>query len=114
MIVDNSILDDIKKYIGLSEDDESFDQDVIMHINSAFERLHDLGVGPDKIFEIEDSDKTWGDFFGENPVHPRVCSFIKNCVKKDFDTPTGGVLDALERQINKDEWLLECFRDKTT
>ena len=32
----DSILTSIKKLLGISEDDTSFDQDIIMHINTVF------------------------------------------------------------------------------
>ena len=57
-----SILTSIKKLLGISEEYEQFDQDIIMHINTVFMNLTQLGVGPDKGFYIEDADATWDDF----------------------------------------------------
>lgn len=113
MNVNSSILTDIKKLLGLAEEDTSFDADVIIHINDCFERLHDLGVGPKKIFGIIDSDATWADFFGEDTVRPRVVSYMAKYVKRAFDSPTGGVLDSLDRQIKEAEWLLNAAVDPT-
>ena len=41
-----SILTSIKKLLGIAEDYEHFDQDIIMHINTVFAILPQLGVGP--------------------------------------------------------------------
>ena len=42
----DSILTSIKKLLGITEEYEHFDQDIIMHINSVFSVLTQLGVGP--------------------------------------------------------------------
>ena len=46
----DSILTTIKKMLGISEEYEHFDIDIITHINSTFSILAQLGVGPDKGF----------------------------------------------------------------
>ena len=50
----DSILTTIKKMLGISEEYEHFDIDIITHINSTFSILAQLGVGPDKGFSIHD------------------------------------------------------------
>ena len=62
----NSILDDTKKLLGLHADDPSYDIDVMIHINSTFSILHQLGVGPVDGFEITDKNQLWADFLGTN------------------------------------------------
>ena len=44
--MDGSILTSIKKLLGIAEDYEHFDQDLIMHINSVFAILKQMGAGP--------------------------------------------------------------------
>ena len=50
----DSILTSTKKLLGITEEDISFDLDIIMHINSVFAILTQMGVGPDEGFYIED------------------------------------------------------------
>lgn len=64
----NSILDDTKKLLGISPDDQSFDTDVMIHINSTFSILHQLGVGPADGFEITSKNQLWADFLGTNKL----------------------------------------------
>ena len=109
---EHSILEDIRKLLGSTIDD-GFELDIILHINDCFERLHDLGVGPNEIFQIEDATATWGDFFGDKPVLPRVKTYMAKYVKRAFDPPTGSVLESLERQIKESEWLLNASVDPT-
>ena len=40
-----SILTSIKKLLGIAEDYEHFDNDIIIHINSVFSILTQIGVG---------------------------------------------------------------------
>lgn len=57
----DSILTSIKKMLGVEEEYEHFDPDILMHINSAFSILTQLGVGPDNGFMIVDKNSTMND-----------------------------------------------------
>lgn len=48
----DSILTSIKKLLGIAEEYEHFDPDIVMYINSAFSVLTQLGVGPEEGFRI--------------------------------------------------------------
>ena len=54
MEIIESILTSIKKMLGITEEYEHFDSDLIMHINSVFMILTQLGVGPPSGFSIRD------------------------------------------------------------
>ena len=58
------ILDSIKKLLGIEDTDSSFDTEIIMHINSVFMILYQLGVGPAVPFKISSSAETWISFYG--------------------------------------------------
>lgn len=103
-----SILTSIKKLLGVSEDDSYWDQDIIMHINSVFSILTDLGVGPSEGFRIEDDLATWNDFIGTNINYESVKSYMYLKVKLLFDTSTtsSAVIESINRMINEYEWRL--------
>ena len=103
-----SILTSIKKVLGISEDDSYWDQDIIMHINSVFSILTDLGVGPSEGFRIEDDLATWNDFIGTNINYESVKSYMYLKVKLLFDTSTtsSAVIESINRMINEYEWRL--------
>lgn len=52
----DSILVSIKKLLGIAADYTHFDPDIIMHINSAFSVLTQLGVGPPEGFKFPSHD----------------------------------------------------------
>lgn len=111
--VPNSILDTTKKMLGLEYDYDQFDIDVIIHINTVFARLTQLGVGPRDGFEIEDSTKLWADYLGTNKLLNQVKSFMYLQVRMYFDPPTTSFdLTAKNEQINKMEWLINVAADK--
>lgn len=108
----DSILTSIKKLLGITEDYEHFDQDVIIHINSAFSVLTQLGVGPEAGFLIEDSSAIWSDFVSNASKLEFIKTYIYLKVKLVFDPPTSSaVIDAINRQISELEWRINVTVD---
>lgn len=109
----DSILELVKKAIGPVESYDYFEPDIIMHINSTFSILQELGVGPQQPFEITGSDETWADFFQDTPPINLVKTYVYLKAKLYFDPPTSGVLhEALERQISEAEWRLNDIAER--
>lgn len=102
-----SILDSVKKSLGLSEDYDVFDFEIIMHINSVFSTLNQIGVGPSEGFMIEDADPTWNAFLGRDPRLNNAKSYVYLKVKLLFDPPSPPfLLASYEKQIQEYEWRL--------
>ena len=76
MNITDSVLTSIKKLLGIAEEYEHFDADLIMHINSVFSILTQLGVGPSKGFMIEDKSATWKDFISDESKYMLVKSYM--------------------------------------
>lgn len=103
----DSILTSIKKLLGIAEEYTQFDSDIIMHINSTFMILTQMGVGPANGFMIEDDISTWSEFLGEDTNLEAVKSYVYLRVKLLFDPPSGGsVADSMKRMIDEFEWRL--------
>ena len=103
----DSILTSVKKIIGISEEDESFDTDLIIHINSVLMILNQLGVGPSKCFRIEDEYTTWDEYITEDNDLDAVKTYMYLKVKLLFDPPlSSSVLEANKQLINELEWRL--------
>lgn len=101
----DSILDTIKKMLGNVFDD--FDQDIIVHINSALAVLRQLGIGPASGFRITGSSKTWNDFVPDSENLDEIKTYIYLKVKKVFDPPQNSThLAALDASIAEYEWRL--------
>ena len=103
-----NILDSIKKLLGIDETDLNFDQELIMHINSVFMVLHQLGVGPVGGFKISSNEETWTDFVGARLDLESVKSYIYLKVRLLFDPPQNSFLvGSIEKQIEEHEWRLQ-------
>lgn len=102
-----SILTSTKKLLGITEEYEHFDKDIIMHINSVFLNLTQLGVGPEEGFFIEDETAEWTDFIDDNIQLQAVKSYIYLKVKLLFDPPlSSAVIESTNRMIAEFEWRL--------
>lgn len=102
-----SILIYIKQLLGIDENETHFDPDIIIHINSIFSILNQMGVGPEKTFSISDSNAIWDDFIEEDTDFNEVKTYMYLKVKMIFDPPSSSsVLDAYKRQIDELEWRL--------
>lgn len=103
----NSILTSIKKLLGIAEEYEHFDADLIMHINSVFTVLTQLGVGPTEGFRIKDEDATWDEFIQGEANIESVRSYVYLKVKLLFDPPlSSAVIESTNRMISEFEWRL--------
>ena len=110
--MDSSILTSIKKLLGIAEEDTSFDQDIIMHINTVFAILAQLGVGPANGFSIEDDGAIWSDSLGNATNLELVKSYIYMKVRSMFDPPTSSILaDAMNKNISELEWRINTTVD---
>lgn len=103
-----SILTSIKKLLGITEEYEQFDSDIIMHINSVFMILNQLGIGPKNGFHITDKFATWDDFLpADNKNFEAVKSYMHLKVKLLFDPPLGSaVMECMKQMANELEWRL--------
>lgn len=102
-----SIFNTIKKMLGLSVDYTAFDADILVHINSVFMVLHQLGVGPEDVYSIDGPSQKWEDFSEEINTYSAIKSYMFLSVKLLFDpNQTSFVNDSLSRQKQELEWRL--------
>ena len=107
-----SILTSIKKLLGIAEEYTHFDADLIMHINSVFSILTQIGVGPAEGFSIKDESSVWGDFVPENSKWELIKSYTYMKVKLLFDPPlSSSVIESMNRIISELEWRIQVAVD---
>lgn len=104
----DSILTSIKKLLGITEEYEHFDADIIMHINSVFMLLNHLGVGPVNGFSIVDKSAIWNDYLPEGSKNfEAVKSYMNLKVKLLFDPPqSSSVMECYKQMASELEWHL--------
>jgi len=103
--MDDSILDSVKKVLDVSKADTSFDRNIIMHINSVFSDLNQLGVGPIDGFMIENAESKWSEMLDDKLTLNNVKSYTYLKVKMLHDPPaTSFHITAIEKLIRESEW----------
>lgn len=100
-----SILTSIKKLLGIAEEYEHFDADLILNINSVLAILTQLGVGPEDGFSISDKYATWSDFLPESSKWELVKSYVHLKVKLLFDPPlSSAAMESINNLAKELEW----------
>ena len=108
----DSILTSVKKQLGIAEEYTHFDPDIIMHINSAFSILNQLGVGPPDGFSISDDSSDWTDFIGDSKNLELVKTYVGLKVRLIFDPPTSSaVMEAIKQNLAELEWRISVAVD---
>lgn len=125
MAFELSILDSTKKILSVDPSDDSFDQDIITYINTAFSHLQQLGVGPAAGFVIADNGPTWEEFLPApdsgaeaHANYLAILSAVKTNVylrvRLVFDPPVVSyVLTALQQQLIESDSRISMLREST-
>lgn len=111
--MEGSILNTIKQLLGIQSDYTAFDADIIIHINSAFMALNQLGVGPTECFSIDGSGENWAEFVDKSIDLEAVKTYIYLKVRTIFDPPSSSVvMEAMNKNISELEWRLNVQVEK--
>lgn len=111
---EKSILTSIKKLLGVDEDYTQFDTDIIIHINTIFMTLKQLGVGPTQGFKIVDNTAEWEDFITERIDLEGLKTYMYLKVRLVFDPPQSSYLiENIKEQIKELEWRLNFQVEST-
>ena len=112
-VLEENILSSIKKLLGLNDGVTVFDTDIVIHINTVFANLTQMGVGPQNDegknigFKISTGNEVWGDFTDNDILIDNVKTYVYIKVKMIFDPPTSSALiDAYNAQAKELEWRL--------
>lgn len=110
--MEESIFESIKSLLGPDASYDVFDQDILIHINTAISVLTQLGVGPATGFMVTGPDETWQDFIGDDKTLQMVKTYIYMKVKMAFDPPVNSsVLNAYNEACKEYEWRLNVEVD---
>lgn len=105
--MDESILNTVKTFVGVSLEDDSFDGRLITHINTALNRLFQIGIGTEAVV-ISDDDSTWSSEFGTMTNLQMIKEYICNRVQIAFDpslNPT--ILKSQQDLVSELEWSIQ-------
>lgn len=113
----DSILQSTKNLLGISEDDDGFDGELVLLINGVFMTLLQLGIGPESGFSITGPDETWDSYNSDALLTDSIKTYLYLKVRMLFDPPASstvaeafnGRIAELESRLN---WQAEQDREK--
>ena len=108
----DSILTSIKKLMGLTEEYDACDQDILILINSVLFELEQIGVKAKDGFSLTDKTVVWSDYSDDDRLLNVLKPYIYMKTKLAFDPPTSsGALDSMNRIIDRFEWRINLYAD---
>lgn len=108
-MVDESILASVKSIIGITNEYDAFDKQLIMDINAVFLTMYQTGIGPDELFSITGADTLWSSFSDSNIIEA-IKPYVGYRVQIMFDPPASSVLmDQLRDKIGELEFRLRIY-----
>lgn len=107
-----SILNSVKKTLGIDAAYDAFDPELVIHTNSALSTLTQLGIGPVGGLTISDHTTTWDEFMVDDARLNSVKTYVYLKVRLVFDPPgTSYLIKAMEDQIRELEWRINVTRE---
>lgn len=103
----DSILNSVKRSLDIAPDDTSFDTVLLLHINTVFSDLYQIGLGEygSEAIEITDANDIWSGAFGDLKNLNMIKSYVYLRVRLLHDPPQAGyTTNSFQAQIDKMEW----------
>ncbi len=100
-----SILNTIKKLLGIDSEDDSFDNDLIAIINTVIPILSQMNIGPPNGFILTSPADKWSDYLDSEINLEGVKTYIYLKTKLIFDPPsTSIVVESINNTLKELEW----------
>lgn len=95
--METSVLKTIRSMLDMDPDEEVYNNDILIHINSAIMTLIQLGVGPKDGFVVSSAADTWNEFLGNSKLLEGAKQYIYIKTRLGFDPPTSSfVVEAMK------------------
>lgn len=109
---DGSVLNTIKKMLGLAPDYNPFDLDVQVAVNSALSSLSQITTG--QYVAVTGPEVTWDDLnLGSSNVRELSKQYVYLRARLLFDPPSNSFVTAsFEKQIEELSWRLEAMANR--
>lgn len=109
-----SILGTIKKLIGFEDDYTQFDTDLIIHINTAFASLAQIGSNLKEGFFITDKNNLWSEYTIDTSILEPIKMYVYLKTKMVFDPPASSmVIETIKQTINELEFRIQISADSS-
>lgn len=103
-----SILTSVKKLLGIQEDYDYFDTDILMNINVVLPVLKQIGV--DTNINTVTEETTWEELSSSTEIVNLLRVYVALRVRLVFDPPTNSsLLDAMQKKVDELEWRINVL-----
>lgn len=107
----SSILTSVKKLLGIPEDYDCFDSDILMNINMVLPVLRQIGV--DTNIDTVTAESKWDELSSSTEIVNMLRVYIALRVRIIFDPPTNSsLLEAIQKKIDELEWRLNVLGEE--
>lgn len=111
-VSNDSILDTVKKMLGIPQDYTQFDTDIVIHINSVLSILTQLGIGPNEGYSIKDNTSLWSDYIPDGKALSDIKTYVYLKVRLIFDPPSASsAVEAMNKLVSELEWRINVAAD---
>lgn len=109
--MEESILASVRYALGIEEDSNVFDKELIPLINTYLMILQQLGVGQ-KAFSVLNESTTWYSFLNNQEQYEGAKTYVVTRVRLAFDPPSSAhMTNALTDLYKELEWRLAVQKD---
>ena len=103
-----SILNTIKKMIGVEENYKQFDIDLIVHINTAFAALAQIGHNLKDGYFISDMNNIWSEYITDTRLLDPIKTYVYLKTKLVFDPPSSSmVIESMKQTLKELEFRIQ-------
>lgn len=107
----DNILNTVKKLLGVPEDYDCFNTDILININMVLPVLTQIGVVTDIGVVTEES--KWDELSSSTEIVNLLKTYITLRVRMIFDPPTNSsLMDAMQKKIDELEWRLNLLGEE--
>lgn len=107
----DSILNTVKKLLGVPEDYDCFDSDILIDINMVLPVLAQIGVTTNISLVSEES--KWDELSPSTEIVNLLKTYITLRVRMIFDPPSNSsLMDAMQKKIDELEWRLNLLGEE--
>lgn len=111
-VIMSSILEDVKKQLGIIKEDVAFDKDITIAIDTVLGFLYQIAA-IDSAQTINGYETTWEEMFPETDIRQFSKEYIYLKVRLLFDPPaSSSIAKAYEEQASEIEWRIYAINNK--
>lgn len=112
----DSILNSIKKMLGIDPDNHDFDLDILVNLNSSIFILQQNGIDPKDGFTLTNENQTYEDYLKDEDLNLKdaIAMYLFVRTKTWFDPPSSSiVMETYKQTANELLWRIRISKEES-